>query len=416
MVVQELRQPGLTLKILLIYYLLKLTLSAAVRSLFLITSPRVLIAHFHLLADNLLDFTPSTLLRVLLHSSLHVAYGMCIRIKKIRSSKFDRCRSRKHGRIACDGVPVLDTIWWDMRTMSLVLMDNRALWEVLASINMAKSIVGITAACLDETFNTLSDGVDEKLKKAVTNFDIDVEEMEKDDFTFSPDVEFPYVEDFTFSPDVFLGPLRCLPVDRRQCLMGFVGVGPRYPRNVRFLANFITESGITIKRNKTKLSAKAQRKIAREIKTARAFGLMPFTTMGTKHFILGRIMEALDEDYECDNYDTPNSIDMDANSDPVEEEITGSKGHSGFSCQFSSKEHRSSRSVLFDGLDGIEEGGLRASSFYSRDIDEHDNEKAMDSLQDRVVFLKKGNKMDESRGIMSRTMDQFKMIWLLRIE
>ncbi|KAM7462948.1 hypothetical protein LguiA_031069 [Lonicera macranthoides] len=101
-------------------------------------------------------------------------------------------------------------------------------------------------------------------------------------------------------------------------------------------------------------------------------------------------------------------------------------------------EHRSSRSVLFDGLDGIEEGGLRASSFYSRDIDEHDNEKAMDSLQDRVVFLKKnlffpfsihiccneietkerlkkeneriGNKMDESRGIMSRTMDQFKMI------
>ncbi|KAM7515236.1 hypothetical protein LguiA_004821 [Lonicera macranthoides] len=52
-------------------------------------------------------------------------------------------------------------------------------------------------------------------------------------------------------------------------------------------------------------------------------------------------------------------------------------------------EHRSSRSALFDGLDGIEEGVLRASSSYSRDIDEHDNEKAMDGLQNRVVFLKR---------------------------
>ncbi|KAL3380119.1 hypothetical protein AABB24_000642 [Solanum stoloniferum] len=35
------------------------------------------------------------------------------------------------------------------------------------------------------------------------------------------------------------------------------------------------------------------------IKTARAFGgLMPFTTMGTKHFVFGRTMEDLDADYE----------------------------------------------------------------------------------------------------------------------
>lgn len=44
---------------------------------------------------------------------------------------------------------------------------------------------------LDESFNTLSDGMDEELKRAATDFDIDVEEMEKDDFAFRPDVNFP---------------------------------------------------------------------------------------------------------------------------------------------------------------------------------------------------------------------------------
>eukprot|EP00257_Ricinus_communis_P021454 XP_015580952.1 bet1-like SNARE 1-2 isoform X1 [Ricinus communis] len=84
-----------------------------------------------------------------------------------------------------------------------------------------------------------------------------------------------------------------------------------------------------------------------------------------------------------------------------------------------------SKSALFD--DGLEEGGLRASSSYSH---EHDNDKAVDSLQDRVSFLKKltgdiheeveshnrlldrmGNKMDISRGVLSGTMDRFKMVF-----
>ncbi|CAJ1972294.1 unnamed protein product [Sphenostylis stenocarpa] len=51
----------------------------------------------------------------------------------------------------------------------------------------------------------------------------------------------------------------------------------------------------------TGISAKAQRKVAREIKTARAFGLMPFTTMGTKSFIFGRTMKNLDEDFEYES-------------------------------------------------------------------------------------------------------------------
>lgn len=50
---------------------------------------------------------------------------------------------------------------------------------------------------------------------------------------------------------------------------------------------------------------------------------------------------------------------------------------------------RSSRSSLLDGVDSLEEGGLRASSSYSREINEHDNDKAIDSLHDRVTFLKR---------------------------
>ncbi|KAM3402512.1 hypothetical protein ACQJBY_006407 [Aegilops geniculata] len=72
--------------------------------------------------------------------------------------------------------------------------------------------------------------------------------------------------------------------------------------NVRFLSNFLTEAGIIIKRSQTKISAKAQRKVAREIKTARALGLMPFTTMGKKPFMFGRSAEedASEEEYGYD--------------------------------------------------------------------------------------------------------------------
>ncbi|XP_077237856.1 uncharacterized protein LOC143879384 isoform X3 [Tasmannia lanceolata] len=54
---------------------------------------------------------------------------------------------------------------------------------------------------------------------------------------------------------------------------------PKRHANVRFRANFLTEPGIIIKRSQTRSSAKAQRKVGRMIKIARAFGLMPFTMM-----------------------------------------------------------------------------------------------------------------------------------------
>ncbi|KAK7336842.1 hypothetical protein VNO77_17392 [Canavalia gladiata] len=93
------------------------------------------------------------------------------------------------------------------------------------------------------------------------------------------------------------------------------------------------------------------------------------------------------------------------------------------------RESRNNRVALFD---GIEEGGIRASSLYSssHEIDEQDNEQALDGLQDRVNLLKRlsgdiheevdshnrmldrmGNDMDASRGVLSGTMDKFKMVF-----
>eukprot|EP00262_Sarcandra_glabra_P002607 TRINITY_DN1300_c0_g1_i1.p1 TRINITY_DN1300_c0_g1~~TRINITY_DN1300_c0_g1_i1.p1 ORF type:complete len:124 (-),score=19.41 TRINITY_DN1300_c0_g1_i1:222-593(-) len=94
----------------------------------------------------------------------------------------------------------------------------------------------------------------------------------------------------------------------------------------------------------------------------------------------------------------------------------------------SRRDYRSNRTALFD---SIEEGGIRGSSYYtSHEISEHDNDRAMDGLHDRVNILKRltgdiheeveshnrtldrmGNDMDASRGVLSGTMDRFKMVF-----
>ncbi|XP_073274815.1 bet1-like SNARE 1-1 [Primulina huaijiensis] len=92
-----------------------------------------------------------------------------------------------------------------------------------------------------------------------------------------------------------------------------------------------------------------------------------------------------------------------------------------------SRRDRNNRAALFD---GIEEGGIRSSSSYSHEIDEQENDRAIDGLQDRVAILKRlsgdineevethnrmldrmGNDMDTSRGVLSGTMDKFKMVF-----
>eukprot|EP00250_Pteridium_aquilinum_P031686 c44069_g1_i1 orf=308-679(-) len=94
----------------------------------------------------------------------------------------------------------------------------------------------------------------------------------------------------------------------------------------------------------------------------------------------------------------------------------------------SRRDYRGGRSALFDGL---EEGVNRASASYSTlEISEHDNDRDMDGLQDKVIFLKRlttdiheevesqnrmldfmGNQMDTSRGMLSATVDRFKKVF-----
>lgn len=100
----------------------------------------------------------------------------------------------------------------------------------------------------------------------------------------------------------------------------------------------------------------------------------------------------------------------------------------GLIISYSKYRERNARAALFD---GIEEGGIRASSSYSsHEIDEQENDKAIDGLQDRVNLLKRlsgdiheevdnhnraldrmGNDMDASRGILAGTVDKFKMVF-----
>ncbi|XP_061336541.1 uncharacterized protein LOC133283663 [Gastrolobium bilobum] len=166
---------------------------------------------------------------------------------------------------------------------------------------------------LGEGFDTLSDGMDGKLKNAATYFEFDPEEIEKEDYSFRYDSTFWPGSTYSGKdldlrkPGVRKPPVRAeFKVTTKEVL------SQADFRNVRFLANFITEAGIIIKRSKTGISAKAQRKVAREIKTARAFGLMPFTTMGTKSFVFGKTMENLDDDfaYQSNIRNMPTEPDM----------------------------------------------------------------------------------------------------------
>ncbi|KAH7542244.1 uncharacterized protein LOC125421185 isoform X2 [Ziziphus jujuba] len=181
----------------------------------------------------------------------------------------------------------------------------------------SKSSEGSGSSILDglgESFNTLSDGMDGKLKKAATYFEFDPDEIAKEDYAFRPDMTFRPRMTYTVKDLDLTKPGVRKPVKRYEFEVTTEEVLKKADfRNVRFLANFLTDAGIIIKRSQTRISAKAQRKVAREIKTARAFGLMPFTTMGTKSFVYGKTMEDLDEDYEYETYNGQLTADPEGN-------------------------------------------------------------------------------------------------------
>ncbi|CAM0149826.1 unnamed protein product [Urochloa decumbens] len=152
--------------------------------------------------------------------------------------------------------------------------------------------------------DSLNDGMTEVLGNAARNFqmdgDEDGEDWDDEDFDFRSDVDFRRGGRYDVRDLDLKRPAAAKNPPRPQFETTTAEVLRKADfRNVRFLSNFLTEAGIIIKRSQTRISAKAQRKIAREIKTARAFGLMPFTTMGRRPFIFGRSAE---EHYSEEEY------------------------------------------------------------------------------------------------------------------
>uniref|UniRef100_A0A0D6RAQ2 Small ribosomal subunit protein bS18c n=1 Tax=Araucaria cunninghamii TaxID=56994 RepID=A0A0D6RAQ2_ARACU len=150
--------------------------------------------------------------------------------------------------------------------------------------------------------DTLNDGMDNKLKRAALEHDYGMLRPDEE-YSFRPDTTFPPGTQYTVQ-DLDLTKPAVQRIYRRPTFQTTTKEVLRKAdfRNVRFLQHFITEAGIIWPRKKFGISAKAQRKLIREIKTARAFGLLPFTTMGKKPFIFGKTMEDLDEDYQFDGY------------------------------------------------------------------------------------------------------------------
>ncbi|KAL5672862.1 hypothetical protein ACJX0J_017168, partial [Zea mays] len=153
-------------------------------------------------------------------------------------------------------------------------------------------------------YDSFNDGLNDTIANAARNIqmeeDEDVDGDWEDDFEFRPDVRFRRGSTYSVRDLDLRKPAAAKNPPRRQFETTTAEVLKKADfRNVRFLSNFLTEAGIIIKRSQTRISAKAQRKIAREIKTARAFGLMPFTTMGRRPFFFGRSAE---EHYSDDGY------------------------------------------------------------------------------------------------------------------
>ncbi|KDP25662.1 hypothetical protein JCGZ_24175 [Jatropha curcas] len=192
--------------------------------------------------------------------------------------------------------------------------DNSSFYRKLDRIEKARKFPGSrlsegnsrqTLDGLDESFNSVSDGMGGKLKEAATYFEFDPNEIGSYNYVFRSDMNFHHGSTYDVKDLDLKRPGNRKPPRRQEFEVTTEEVLRKADfRNVRFLAKFITEAGIIIKRSQTGISAKAQRKLAREIKTARAFGLTPFTTMGTKSFVVGKSMENLDEDFEYETYNT----------------------------------------------------------------------------------------------------------------
>uniref|UniRef100_A0A0D9XL62 Small ribosomal subunit protein bS18c n=1 Tax=Leersia perrieri TaxID=77586 RepID=A0A0D9XL62_9ORYZ len=134
-------------------------------------------------------------------------------------------------------------------------------------------------------YNSLDDGMDDRLDEASRTFHM-TEEVEDEDYDFRPDVNFRRGSTYN---------VRDLDLTR--------SAAAKNPTRPQFQTT--TEEVLKKADFRTRISAKAQHKVAREIKTARALGLLPFTTMGQRPFIPGRSVEVnlSEEEYGYDFVD-----------------------------------------------------------------------------------------------------------------
>lgn len=71
-------------------------------------------------------------------------------------------------------------------------------------------------------------------------------------------------------------------------------------RNVRFLTKFIGETGNILARKEFKIRNKSHGRITKAIKTARFFGLIPYTNMGRPKYVFNEPFDEFSEFYETD--------------------------------------------------------------------------------------------------------------------
>lgn len=72
-------------------------------------------------------------------------------------------------------------------------------------------------------------------------------------------------------------------------------------RNVRYLTKFIGETGNIIARREFNMRNKSHGRITKAIKTARFFGLMPYTNMGRPKYVFNEPFDEFSEFYETDD-------------------------------------------------------------------------------------------------------------------
>lgn len=107
---------------------------------------------------------------------------------------------------------------------------------------------------LEQSLDTLSDGMDGKLNKAARYFEYDSEEVQNEDYSFRHDATFHYGSTYTTKDLDLTKPVARKPAIRNEFKVTTEEVLSQADfRNVRFLANFITEAGILIKRSQINL-------------------------------------------------------------------------------------------------------------------------------------------------------------------